>query len=147
MEYAIQLILPIIGGLILGDWLSKTYGISPLWTVLLSILGMVMGIYAFYKRGMAAQTLHKKQHSSLKKGPKDKSLQKDAKTKPPTNHPDTPNPPSSEPPKESTTLDALHDLYQQIEQHPPKEANDFPPNLDKELNHDNTRTEPPKAGD
>lgn len=50
MEYAIQLFLPVLGGLLLGNWLSKIYGVSPLWTPLLAILGMFSGLAILYKR-------------------------------------------------------------------------------------------------
>jgi hypothetical protein len=50
MEYAIQLLLPILGGLLLGFWLTENYGVSPIWTVVLAILGMVGGIGILYKR-------------------------------------------------------------------------------------------------
>lgn len=50
MDYAIQLLLPVIGGLLLGQWLSRTYGVSPLWSVVLAILGMFAGIAILYKR-------------------------------------------------------------------------------------------------
>lgn len=50
MEYAIQLFLPILGGLLLGLWLTEHYGVAPIWTVILAILGMVGGIGILYKR-------------------------------------------------------------------------------------------------
>lgn len=50
MEYAIQLLLPILGGLLLGFWLTQHYGVSPIWTVVLAVLGMVGGIGIMYKR-------------------------------------------------------------------------------------------------
>jgi hypothetical protein len=50
MEYAIQMLLPIVGGLLLGVWLTENYGVSPIWTVVLAILGMVGGIGILYKR-------------------------------------------------------------------------------------------------
>lgn len=50
MEYAIQLLLPILGGLLLGFWLTEYYGVAPIWTVILAILGMVGGIGILYKR-------------------------------------------------------------------------------------------------
>ena len=52
MDYAIQLLLPIMGGLFLGLWLQENWGASPLWTVVLAILGMVAGIGIMYKRLM-----------------------------------------------------------------------------------------------
>jgi len=50
MEYAVQLLLPIIMGLALGRWLENTFQLSPLWTVGLAILGMVAGLGLMYKR-------------------------------------------------------------------------------------------------
>lgn len=50
MEYAIQLLLPILGGLLLGLWLTEHYHVAPIWTVILAILGMVGGIGILYKR-------------------------------------------------------------------------------------------------
>jgi hypothetical protein len=50
MEYAIQLLIPVIGGLMLGMWLTNTYHASPIWTVVLAILGMVAGIGIMYRR-------------------------------------------------------------------------------------------------
>ena len=50
MEYAIQLLLPILGGLWLGNWLSRTYGLPPIWTLILAILGMAAGLGILYKR-------------------------------------------------------------------------------------------------
>jgi len=50
MEYAIQLLIPVVGGLMLGMWLTNTYHASPIWTVVLAILGMVAGIGIMYRR-------------------------------------------------------------------------------------------------
>jgi hypothetical protein len=50
MEYAIQLLLPIIGGLWLGNWLNRTYGLPSIWTLILAILGMMAGLGILYKR-------------------------------------------------------------------------------------------------
>ncbi len=50
MEYAIQIFLPVLGGLLLGDWLCKQFGLNPIWTVLLGILGLIGGIGVLYKR-------------------------------------------------------------------------------------------------
>jgi hypothetical protein len=52
VEYAIQLLLPILGGLLLGNWLHKTFGISQIWTMALAVLGMFAGIAILYKRQM-----------------------------------------------------------------------------------------------
>lgn len=50
MDYAIQLLLPVIGGLMLGMWLNKTYGVPSIWAVILAILGMIGGIGILYRR-------------------------------------------------------------------------------------------------
>ena len=50
MEYAIQLLLPVVGGLMLGMWLTKTYGVPQIWTVVLAILGMAAGLFIMYRR-------------------------------------------------------------------------------------------------
>lgn len=52
MEYALQLLLPILGGLLLGQWLHDRFGASSIWTVILAILGMVAGLGLIYKRQM-----------------------------------------------------------------------------------------------
>ncbi len=158
MEYAIQLILPIIGGLLLGNWLTRTYGTSPLWTVILGIVGMVMGIRILYKRSLAEQALQKEQRPLPKKSSAPpKSLNEaqtphsesnaahddDSKTAVPQPQKKKTDQSSSRPPaKNVTTLDSLHDLYQQIENAPPEEQDDLPPNLDIELNRDDTKHDP-----
>jgi hypothetical protein len=55
MEYAIQLLLPVVGGLMLGMWLTKTYGIPQIWTVVLAILGMAAGLFIMYRRVSAPE--------------------------------------------------------------------------------------------
>ena len=50
MEYAIQLLIPVVGGLMLGMWLTNTYHVSPIWAVVLAILGMIAGIAMMYRR-------------------------------------------------------------------------------------------------
>ena len=50
MEYAISLLLPIVGGLMLGVWLTRNFGVSPIWTVVLAILGLAGGIGVLAKR-------------------------------------------------------------------------------------------------
>ena len=50
MEYATTLLLPILGGLFLGLWLQNNFGVSPIWTVVLGILGMLAGLGIMYKR-------------------------------------------------------------------------------------------------
>lgn len=167
MEYAIQLILPILGGLLLGNWLTRTYGISPLWTVLLGILGMVMGIRILYKRSLAEQALQKERWPTQKKpatpSPPLQSLKKTQapraepnlssrgeaddtpKTIAPQHQPEKTGQSSNPPPvRPNTTLNTLHELYQQLGNAPPEEHEDLPPNLDTELNRDD-QTHDPKA--
>jgi hypothetical protein len=55
MEYAIQLLLPILGGLLLGNWLHQTFGLSYLWMLGLAILGMAGGIGVLYKQQMTGK--------------------------------------------------------------------------------------------
>lgn len=95
MEYAIQLFLPVIGGLWLGSWLTKTYGLSPIWTVLLGILGLAGGIGIMYKRSRLQQNLP---HFTPK--PKQK-------------------------PKPSQSLQALDSLYKKIDEEPLDENDGF----------------------
>lgn len=63
MDYALQLLIPILGGLLLGLWLHDHYGVSPIWTVLLAVLGMIAGLGIMYKRLMYP-------HSQEKEDPK-----------------------------------------------------------------------------
>jgi hypothetical protein len=95
MEYAIQLFLPVIGGLLLGNWLTKTYGLSPIWTVLLGILGLAGGIGIMYKRFLLQQNLP---HFTPK--PRQK-------------------------PKPSQSLQALDSLYKKLDEEPPDENDGF----------------------
>lgn len=50
MDYAIQLFLPILGGLLLGYWLNQNWGVPSVWTVVLAMLGMVAGLIIMYRR-------------------------------------------------------------------------------------------------
>ncbi|MGE0201045.1 MAG: AtpZ/AtpI family protein [Candidatus Melainabacteria bacterium] len=52
LDVAIQMLIPIGGGLLLGQWLENTYGFSPLWTVGLAVFGLVSGLWIVYKRLM-----------------------------------------------------------------------------------------------
>jgi len=73
MDYAIQLFLPILGGLLLGNWLHQAFGLSYLWTLLLAVLGMIGGIGVLYKRQMiGSQSLPKVQFPSNPKPEKEK---------------------------------------------------------------------------
>lgn len=61
MEYAIQILLPIGLGLLLGQWLTTHYGVSALWTVIFAIIGMFLGMGMLYKRAVEDQ-LRAKRH-------------------------------------------------------------------------------------
>lgn len=115
MEYAIQLLLPIIGGLWLGNWLSETFGLSPIWTVVLGVLGLAGGIGMMYKRFVLGQKLTRF----------------------------TPKP--RQKPKPSQSVQNLDELYRKIHEEPLDENTDFDahyPDLDKTLNHED---QPPHA--
>jgi len=76
MEYAIQLLIPVVGGLMLGMWLTKTYGISAIWTIILAIAGMVAGIAIMYRRFSGSQSkveIYRPPGIALKKELKSKS--------------------------------------------------------------------------
>ncbi len=49
LNLGIQMIIPIIGGAFLGIWLDGKYESSPLWTLILACLGIVVGMYGFFK--------------------------------------------------------------------------------------------------
>jgi len=59
MDYAVTLLVPILLGLLLGNWLTQTFHISSLWTLLLAVLGMVGGIGIMYKRFVYGHPLKK----------------------------------------------------------------------------------------
>lgn len=118
MEYAIQLFLPVIGGLLLGNWLSETYGLSPIWTVILGVLGLAGGIGVLYKRSISGQDIPK-----FIPGPKKK-------------------------PTAGKSVQELDSLYRRLHEEPPAEDDDFErqyPNLEKELKHDDEQSPPPKS--
>ena len=58
MDYAFTLLIPLIGGLLLGNWLSRQFGISQLWTLLLGFIGLGLGFAAVYKRMMETKLKH-----------------------------------------------------------------------------------------
>lgn len=66
MEYAFQLLIPILVGLCLGNWLSHTYHISPLLTILLAILGFALGIGVLAKRSLLNRSIPKLNPNSTK---------------------------------------------------------------------------------
>lgn len=111
MEYAIQLFLPVIGGLLLGNWLSKTFGFSPIWTVLLGVLGLFAGIGILYKQSLTRQNLPRF----------------------------TPKPKEKVDARPSQSLQDLEALYKKIHEEPLEDDPDFEtkyPNLENELKHD-----------
>lgn len=55
MEYAIQLLVPIGLGLMLGQWLQKNVGLDAFWTVIFAIVGMFLGMGMLYKRAVEDQ--------------------------------------------------------------------------------------------
>lgn len=76
MDYAIQLLIPVIGGLMLGIWLTKTYGVPSIWTIVFAIAGMVAGIAIMYRRFSGSQSkveTYKPSGTGLKKGVKSES--------------------------------------------------------------------------
>lgn len=52
MEYALQLLIPILLGLFLGIWLNSQFGLSMIWAILFAIVGMFAGIGILYKRSL-----------------------------------------------------------------------------------------------
>ena len=69
MDIAIEMLIPIVGALFLGMWLQNEYGMSPLWTVLLAILGMVAGIWIVYKRHVLNRRQYLKNHPPIPRQP------------------------------------------------------------------------------
>jgi Putative F0F1-ATPase subunit Ca2+/Mg2+ transporter len=59
MEYAIQLLIPILVGLCLGNWLSHTYHTSPLLTMFLAVLGFALGIGVLAKKSLLNTSMPK----------------------------------------------------------------------------------------
>ncbi len=52
MDYALQILIPILLGIGLGAWLHNQFDASPMWTVLFAIIGMFAGIGILYKRSL-----------------------------------------------------------------------------------------------
>jgi len=59
MEYAIQLLIPMLAGLGIGNWLTKTYHVSPMWTVALAILGFALGFGVMAKKALLNSSIPK----------------------------------------------------------------------------------------
>ncbi|MBY0403589.1 MAG: AtpZ/AtpI family protein [Cyanobacteria bacterium] len=66
MEIALQLLCLILGGLFLGQWLEKEYHASPLLTIFLPILGLVLGIMMAYKQTLRPKSENNKLNDSSK---------------------------------------------------------------------------------
>ncbi|MGB9701618.1 MAG: AtpZ/AtpI family protein [Candidatus Kapaibacteriota bacterium] len=49
INLGIELITPIILGALVGNWLDNKNSTTPKWTVILLFVGIVVGIYNFYK--------------------------------------------------------------------------------------------------
>lgn len=49
LNLGIELITPIILGALIGNWLDKNNSTSPKWTIILLLIGIIVGIYNFYK--------------------------------------------------------------------------------------------------
>jgi F0F1-type ATP synthase assembly protein I len=50
LDTAIDMLLYVIGGLMLGIWLYNEHGASAFWVIVLPILGMLFGLWTAYKR-------------------------------------------------------------------------------------------------
>lgn len=108
MEYAIQLLLPILGGLLLGNWLHETFGFSQLWTLLLAVLGLFGGIGLLYKRQMTGnRPLPTLRFPLSHEGKTLKQTRPESKT-------EEPQPPSAAIPHED-----LLELYKKVDREPP----------------------------
>jgi hypothetical protein len=130
MEYAIQLLLPILGGLLLGSWLHRTFGLSDIWTMLLAVLGLAAGIAILYKKQMMGHNpLPKITLPEPKRGG-------DAAKK--TGKPGQTD--SALPEKQSLSHEELLDLYKKADREPP--TDDFA--LDDLLGDDEGPDDPKK---
>jgi F0F1-type ATP synthase assembly protein I len=69
MDYAFQLLFPILAGLFIGLWLHENFDASPLWAVGLAILGMVAGLAIMYKKLMLEAAQRKQEMDEEKKKP------------------------------------------------------------------------------
>ena len=64
MEYAIELLIPVLMGLYGGMWMTEHWNVSPLVTPVLAIVGMVMGIAIMARRVKRMQAKLPKPDSS-----------------------------------------------------------------------------------
>ena len=46
---AFEMLAAIVGGALLGMWLDKKYDTSAVWTVVLSLVGIAIGLYVVFK--------------------------------------------------------------------------------------------------
>lgn len=120
MDYAIQLLLPILGGLMLGYWLTQSFGASPIWMVLLAILGMVGGIGILYKR-FSYPELYQKGGALSKTSHTHKNKPANVQSSSDLEHSTSSTSPSA---KQTLSLDELHFLYRDEEELPSEEAVD-----------------------
>ncbi|MCX6154647.1 MAG: AtpZ/AtpI family protein [Candidatus Kapabacteria bacterium] len=49
LNLGFQLVTPILLGALLGWWIDKGKPGTPLWTLILSVLGIIIGFYSFFK--------------------------------------------------------------------------------------------------
>lgn len=50
VDTALDMLIPIILGLMLGTWLHNRHGWGEIWIVLFAVLGMVVGLWTAWKR-------------------------------------------------------------------------------------------------
>lgn len=49
MNLGLQMVIPIILGAFIGKWIDEKNDTSPLWMIALSIFGIIVGMYSFFK--------------------------------------------------------------------------------------------------
>ncbi len=76
MEYATTLLITILGGLMLGVWLHNQFGVSEVWTIILAIVGLFMGIGILYKRSMYPELYQKTGHTKREQEKSEQSKEK-----------------------------------------------------------------------
>lgn len=67
MDYALQLLIPILLGLYAGQWLDAKTGKAPWFTLVGMILGMLLGFGILYKRVTYGSKPHAKNSTSADK--------------------------------------------------------------------------------
>lgn len=53
-QVGIMMVVPIAGGLFAGNWLDKTFGTSPLFLLLLIVIGTISAFMSLFRFTMAA---------------------------------------------------------------------------------------------